>query len=56
MKIKIITSYKPGTCDLYSKRGIETIAKNWPKEVDIVVYCEEPKPKSESNDVKEKMK
>tara|TARA_Y100000310_G_scaffold48769_1_gene45118 strand:+ start:319 stop:1236 length:918 start_codon:yes stop_codon:yes gene_type:complete len=44
MKIKIITSYKPGTWDKYSKRGIESIAKNWPKEVDIVVYCEEPKP------------
>ena len=45
MKIKVVTSYKPGTWDKYSKRGIESIAKNWPKEVDIVVYCEEPKPK-----------
>jgi hypothetical protein len=44
MKIKAITSYKPGTWDTYSGRGIKSIAENWPAEVDLVVYCEEPKP------------
>ena len=44
MRIKIITSYKPGTWDLYSKKGIDSIACHFPKEVDITVYCEEPKP------------
>ena len=49
MKIKIITSYKPGTWDSYSKRGIDSMVKHLPKEVDITVYCEEPKPNYESN-------
>jgi hypothetical protein len=44
MKIKIITSYKPGTWESYSKRGIDSMVKHLPKEVDITVYCEEPKP------------
>ena len=44
MKIKVITSYKPGTWDLYSGRGIKSIAEQWPSEIDLVVYLEEPKP------------
>ena len=44
MKIKVITSYKPGTWESYAKKGIESMAEQFPKEVDIVVYAEEPKP------------
>jgi hypothetical protein len=44
MKIKVITSYKPGTWGEYSGRGIQSIADQWPKEIDLVVYLEEPKP------------
>src|SRR6056300_1346955 len=44
MKIKVITSYKPGSWEEYGKKGIESMAKNFPKEVDIVVYTEEAKP------------
>ena len=44
MKIKVITSYKPGCWEQYGKKGIESMAEQFPKEVDIVVYAEEPKP------------
>ena len=44
MKIKVITSYKPGTWEQYGKKGIESMAEHFPKEIDIVVYAEEPKP------------
>ena len=44
MKIKVITSYKPGTWEQYGKKGIESMAEQFPKEIDIVVYAEEPKP------------
>lgn len=44
MKIKIVTTYKPGTWEQYSRKGIESMAQYFPKEVDIVVYAEEPKP------------
>ena len=44
MKIKIITSYKPGCWEQYAKKGIEAMAKQFPKEVDIVVYAEEKIP------------
>ena len=44
MKIKVITSYKPGTWESYAKKGIESMAEQFPQEVDIVVYAEEPKP------------
>ena len=44
MKIKIITSYKPGTWKQYSQKGIESMAEQFPKEIDLVVYAEEPKP------------
>ena len=45
MKIKLITSYKPGCWEQYGKKGIEAMAKQFPAEIDIVVYAEEAKPK-----------
>ena len=44
MKIKVITSYKPGCWNQYAKKGIESMAEQFPKEIDLVVYAEEPKP------------
>ena len=44
MKIKVITSYKPGCWEQYAKKGIEAMAEHLPKEIDLVVYAEEPKP------------
>ncbi len=44
MKIKVITSYKPGTWNEFAKRGIHSMAEQFPNEVDIFLYCEEPKP------------
>ena len=44
MKLKVITSYKPGCWEKYGKKGIESMAEQFPPEVDIVVYAEEPKP------------
>ena len=52
MKIKVITSYKPGTWDLYSGKGIKSIEEHWPAEIDIVVYHEEPKPKYDHHRIK----
>ena len=45
MKIKLITSYKPGCWEQYGKKGIESMADQFPKEIDIVVYDEAPTPK-----------
>ena len=44
MKIKVITSYKPGTWESFARRGIHSMAKQFPKEIDIVLYCEEQQP------------
>ena len=44
MKIKLITSYKPGTWNEFAKRSVDSMAKHLPKEVDIFLYCEEEKP------------
>ena len=44
MKIKVNTSYKPGTWDKYSGRGIKAITENWPNEIDFFVYHEESIP------------
>jgi len=52
MKIKVITSYKPGTWDLYSGKGIKSIEEHWPAEIDIVVYHEEPRPKYDHHRIK----
>ena len=46
MKLKVITSYKPGTWNEFAKRGINSMAEQFPKEIDIVLYCEEPQPKN----------
>ncbi len=45
MKIKLITSYKPGTWDTFAKRGIDSMMANLPHDIDIFLYCEEAKPK-----------
>ncbi len=52
MKIKIITSYKPGTWETFAKRGIHSMAEQFPDNVDIVLYCEEPKPKDVHSRIK----
>ena len=44
MKIKFITSYKPGCWEQYAKKGIEAMAKNLRGEIDLVVYAEEKIP------------
>ena len=49
MKIKLITSYKPGCWEQYGKKGIEAMAKQFPAEIDIVVYAEEQKPRCDYN-------
>lgn len=46
MKIKIITSYKPGTWEKYAHRSVKSVVENWP-DVAINVYhegdCDESK-------------
>ena len=49
MKIKVITSYKPGTWKSFAKRGIHSMAEKFPKDVDIFLYCEEQKPQDVNN-------
>ncbi len=44
MKIKVITSYKPGTWTQFAKRGIHSMVENFPVGVDVFLYCEEIKP------------
>jgi len=44
MKIKIITSYKPGTWESFAKRGVQSMLDHFPNNIDITVYNEEPKP------------
>ena len=52
MKIKIITSYKPGCWEQYAKKGIGSMALQFPKNLDIFVYAEEPKPFCEHDRLK----
>ena len=52
MKIKVITSYKPGCWNEYAKKGIESMAKHFPEEIDLVVYAEEPKPECNYDRIK----
>ena len=49
MKIKVITSYKPGTWGSFAKRGIHSMVEQFPPEVDIFLYCEEQQPKDVNN-------
>ena len=39
-KIKVITSYKPGTWDQYAKRAVASVLEHWPAETKVVVYHE----------------
>ena len=52
MKIKVITSYKPGCWNEYAKKGIESMAKHFPAEIDLVVYAEEPRPECNYDRIK----
>ena len=38
MKIKVITSYKPGTWDEYAKRAVDSVLEHWPANTDVAVY------------------
>ena len=40
MKIKVITSYKPGTWNDFAKRAITSVLEHWPKNVDVYIYHE----------------
>ncbi len=40
MKIKVITSYKPGTWTEYAKRAVDSVLLNWPADTEVVVYHE----------------
>jgi len=40
MKIKVITSYKPGTWNDYAKRSVISVLEHWPNEVNVCVYHE----------------
>ena len=40
MKIKVITSYKPGTWDQYAKRAVDSVLEHWPGDTSVTVYHE----------------
>ena len=40
MKIKVITSYKPGTWNDYAKRAVDSVLEHWPADTDVAVYHE----------------
>ena len=40
MKIKVLTSYKPGTWKEYAKRAVDSVLKNWPEDTTVAVYHE----------------
>ena len=40
MKIKVITSYKPGTWNEYAKRAVDSVLEHWPADTDVAVYHE----------------
>lgn len=42
MKIKIITSYKPGTWSKYAERCVKSVIENWPDGIAINIYHEGP--------------
>jgi|TARA_S200000501_G_scaffold135716_1_gene128390 hypothetical protein len=46
MKIKVITSYKPGTFDAYTRRSVESVLEHWPHDVQVDIYHE-----SQSQDI-----
>ena len=50
MKIKVITSYKPGTWNEYAKRAVDSVLEHWPANTDVVVYHE-----SQTQDAKKRL-
>ena len=40
MKVKVITSYKPGTWNQYARRAVDSILKHWPEDTKVTVYHE----------------
>ena len=40
MKIKVITSYKPGSWDQYAKKAVDSVLQHWPEDTTITVYHE----------------
>ncbi len=43
MKIKVITSYKPGTWKQFAERAVRSVLENWPKDTQVCVYHETQK-------------
>jgi len=41
MKIKVLTSYKPGTWNTYAKRAVDSVLKHWPNDITVAVYHED---------------
>ena len=48
MKIKVITSYKPGTWSKYVERSVKSVIENWPDGTAINVYHEGPQPETKN--------
>ena len=46
MKIKVITSYKPGTWEKYAERCVKSIIEHWPDGTAINIYHEDPQPET----------
>lgn len=46
MKIKVITSYKPGTWSKYAERCVKSVIENWPDGTAINIYHEGPQPET----------
>jgi hypothetical protein len=40
MKIKVLTSYRPGTWNEYAKRAVDSMLQHWPKDTTVAVYHE----------------
>ena len=40
MKIKVLTSYKPGTWNEYAKRAVDSVLQHWPQDTQVAVYHE----------------
>ena len=44
MKIKVITSYKPGTWEEYAEKAVRSVLENWPEGIAVNVYYEDQEP------------
>ena len=44
MKIKVITSYKPGTWEQYAEKSVRSVLENWPEGIAVNVYYEGQEP------------